>query len=55
MRSVSAMDLLGDQHRRFTKNRREIYRSVLRDPRATEQAKAQAREKLEALKAPKPR
>lgn len=50
MKSVSAKDLTGDVHRRWAQQRRELYRSLLRDPRASEATKAQAKKKIEATK-----
>jgi hypothetical protein len=46
MKSVSAKNLDGDARSRWVKNRREVYRSVLRDPRSTDAQKATAKEKL---------
>lgn len=48
MKSVSARNLNGDARNRWVKNRREVYRAVLRDPRSTDAQKASAKEKLKA-------
>jgi len=53
MKSVSAKSLSGEARHRWVKNRREVYRSVLRDPRSTDVQKAAAKEKLGAAAARK--
>ena len=47
MKSVSAKNLSGDYHRRWAKNVRETYRSILRDPRSSPAQRAAAKKKLE--------
>ncbi len=47
---ISAKNLKGVERRRWSQNRREIYRSVLRDPRSSQAQKAQARKKIDDTK-----
>ena len=47
MPALSAKNLQGDQHRRWAKNRKEMYRGVLRDPRVSPVMKARAKKKLD--------
>lgn len=52
MLRLSPQNLTGDVRSRWEKSRKELLRTVLRDPGSSAQAKNQARRKLEALPLP---
>ena len=50
MRSLSPKDMTPEIRLKWAKARRDLYRGVLRDPRATESQREEARRKIESAR-----